>query len=105
MKKGDIVLLPFPFTDLLGSKKRPALVLIVNEMDVTVSCVTTQLKCQTSNDIIVKHSEENGFKKDSIIRLNKLATIDRNLIIGRLRELNDSDIKSVNTSLRKLLNL
>jgi mRNA interferase MazF len=43
MNKGDIVLLLFPFTDLAGSKTRPAIILISSEEDVTVCFLTTQL--------------------------------------------------------------
>ncbi|MDP5139455.1 MAG: type II toxin-antitoxin system PemK/MazF family toxin [Spirosomaceae bacterium] len=100
-----MILLPFPFTDLLGSKKRPALVLMATEMDVTVSFITTQLKWQTENDVLIEPTELNGLKKDSLIRLNKLATIDRNLADGILGRLGESDTSFVNIALRKLLKL
>jgi len=41
MKKGDIILVPFPFTDLSGSKNRPALVIADSELDVTVAFIST----------------------------------------------------------------
>ena len=42
MTKGDIILITFPFTDLSGSKLRPALVLADRSFDVTVCFITTQ---------------------------------------------------------------
>ena len=46
MKKGDIILLPFPFTDLSGNKLRPALVLADEEGDVISQCMvySTEVK-------------------------------------------------------------
>ena len=44
MKKGDIVLTLFPFTDLSGSKRRPALVLYAGKEDIILSFVTSNIE-------------------------------------------------------------
>ena len=44
MNKGDVVLIPFPFSDFSGAKNRPAVILIETDEDVTVAFITTQLK-------------------------------------------------------------
>ena len=107
MIKGDIVLIPFPFTftDLSGNKNRPAVTLIDSENDVTVCFITTQLKWQSDFDITIQPSELNGLKKTSLIRLNKIATIDKDLVIGRLGSLDDSCIELLNHNLLKMFKI
>jgi len=58
MNKGDIVLIPFPFTDLSTNKNRPAVILIESEDDVTVCFLTTQLKWQSESDILIHPSDK-----------------------------------------------
>ncbi len=96
MHKGDIILIPFPFTDLTGNKNRPALVLASTELDVTVAFISTQMKWREQTDILLEPIEENGLKKTSVVRLYKLATLDRNLAIGKLRSLNDDGVVQIN---------
>ena len=105
MKKGDIVLLSFPFTDLKGKKVRPALVLVVSDLDVIVAFITTQFKWQNSFDILLEPNDLNGLKKTSLLRLSKITTIDKDLILGKLGELDSLDMKNINNSLLKILNL
>ena len=105
MKKGDIVLIPFPFTDLLGSKNRPALVLISTLEDVTVSFLTTQIKWKEQYDIIIRPSPENGLKRESLLRLHKMATLNKNLALGRLGDLEATYLTALNTNLIALFQL
>jgi mRNA interferase MazF len=105
MKKGDILLLPFPFTDLTGSKNRPALVLAENNLDVTVSFISTQLHWQEASDILLKPSTNNGLKKDSLIRLTKLATLSKSLVLGRLGSIEPIEIGVLNNKLLRVFDI
>lgn len=52
MAKGNIVLITFPFTDLSGSKLRPAVVLADTGSDMTVCFITTQAGWQEATDAV-----------------------------------------------------
>lgn len=105
MGKADIILVPFPFTNLSDTKIRPCLVLIDAEFDVTVSFITTQTGWNDNASVIIKPSATNGLKKESLIRLNKLATIDKELIIGSIGILSKDEIGKVNVKLKEIFKL
>jgi mRNA interferase MazF len=105
MKKGDIVLIPFPFTDLSGNKKRPAIVLIESDSFVTVCFISSQISNINEFDFILYPNKSNRLKKESLARLNKLATIDKDLIIGRIGSLSDNEITILDSNLRGILKL
>ncbi|MCJ8164786.1 type II toxin-antitoxin system PemK/MazF family toxin [Pontibacter sp. E15-1] len=105
MKKGDIVLIPFPFTDLTGQKNRPAAVLIASERDITVAFITSQIRWQEKYDVPLTPSGENGLKKPSLIRISKIATVERTLALGKLGSLADVELLQLNQNLIQLLQL
>ena len=105
MQKGYIVLIPFPFTDLTGSKKRPALILIARNLDVTVSFISTQLHWQEPTDLHVQPNSTNGLKKSSLVRVGKIATIDKTLVIGKLGNLGSKEIEELDKKLIQLFDI
>jgi mRNA interferase MazF len=105
MKKGSVVLIPFPFTNLKGSKIRPAIVLCTNGLDVTICFITSELRWKTEYDIYVLSSKNNGLKVPSLIRTSKIATIDSALVLGKLGELSSIEMAELDKNLRKLLQL
>jgi mRNA interferase MazF len=74
MKKGDIVLIPFPFTNLKGTKRRPAVILYKGELDVSVSFITSRVKWEEKTDLLIIPDQMNGLKKPYLIRIDKIAT-------------------------------
>ena len=89
--KGDVVIIPFPFTDLSGNKKRPAFVVAdLSGDDIIVCQITSKAKSDPfalyigASDFVV-----GGLPVDSFIRPNKIFTANKNIILtvaGRLGE-------------------
>lgn len=86
MKRGTIILTPFPFTDLTKNKVWPALVVSSNkrkDSDVIIAFISSVIDSinLTGTDILLDPKEisfkETGLKTTSIIRTDKLATIDK----------------------------
>ena len=105
MAKGDIVLINFPFTDLTGSKLRPAVVLTDNSLDLTVSFITTQVGWQESTDVLLLPNNNNGLRKKSLIRTSKIATLDKTLAKGLLGKLDKAELSELNKNLKNLFQL
>jgi mRNA interferase MazF len=105
MAKGDIILITFPFTDLSGSKLRPAIVLVETGLDFTVCFITTQIGWQESTDVRLTPTVNNGLRKDSLIRTSKIATLDRLLAKGLLGKLTPNEMGKLDAALKALLQL
>jgi len=105
MPKGDIVLIKFPFTDLSGNKLRPAVILAVTEMDLTVCFITKQLQWLEATDVQLMLNSLNGLKKPSLIRTSKIATLDKSFATGLLGKLSTNEIEDLNNKLKILLQL
>jgi len=105
MKKGDIILLPFPFTDLSGNKTRPALVLISNALDVNVAFIITQIDWQESINLMLSANSTIGLKRNSLIRLSKPAKIDSGLVLGKLGEVSENELQEIDKNLIIILQI
>ena len=84
MIKGEIVLAEFPYTDYRGSKSRPVLILAEKKVDVLGAFITSNLENMDDDDLLLKADNQNKLKKNSRIRLFRLATIKKNKILGTI---------------------
>lgn len=91
---GSIVLTRFPFTDLLGGKVRPALVVSrdnARRADIVLAFVTSRIPPMPLPDsFAVQPSASNGLKVPSLIRFDKLATLEKRVIAGEIGRLEDA---------------
>jgi mRNA interferase MazF len=105
MRKGNIVLITFPFTDLSGNKLRPAVVLCESSTDYTVCFITSQITFSLETDVHLSPNNVNRLRAKSLIRTSKIATLDKRLAKGLLGELSHIELTELNIQLKKLLQL
>jgi len=83
---GAIVLTDFPFTDLTATKRRPALVISTGNdrrTDVIVAYITS-IPRNNPDAMAIEPTAGTGLKVGSSVRFDKVATINKNIIAGRI---------------------
>ncbi len=105
---GDIILVPFPFTDQTTTKRRPAVVvssdIYNNERpDIIIMAITSQLRLRDKMvETSVKDWQEAGLIKPSVIK-PILATIEKNLVLKKLGHLSKNDMPSLQKILQTII--
>ncbi len=105
---GDVVLVPFPFTDQTATKKRPAVVVSSDTYhrdrpDVILMAVTSQLRPAVGvGEIPVQRWKEAGLLKPSVLK-PLLATVERRLVLRKLGKLQAQDREALGRALRTIL--
>ncbi|RKX69511.1 MAG: type II toxin-antitoxin system PemK/MazF family toxin [Spirochaetes bacterium] len=94
-RQWDIILVPFPFTDLTTNKKRPALIISPDEynrgLDVIIAFITSNIKSPNKmGDYQIQDWKISNFPKPSMLRM-KFATIDTSIVKKKLGVLSDTD--------------
>lgn len=88
--KGDVVVVPFPFSDLTQAKRRPALVISKLDGDDLILCqITSQfIKDNYAISLTNKDFAKSSLKQQSNIRPNRIFTADSHIVlykVGRLK--------------------
>lgn len=101
---GEVVVLPFPQTDLQAGKRRPALVVADLTGDDMILCqITTQSRRDGySVDLTSADFERGHLNVDSFIRANRLFTVDYSVIVYTATKVKASVLEEVRAKIRQL---
>jgi mRNA interferase MazF len=113
MKRGTIVLTPFPFTDLSGKKVRPGVIVSRSDRpggDVVLAFITSRQALKPlATDLVIDSTHpdfvQTGLKGNATIKLDKLATVATSILHGELGELSAALVQEMDARLRYALEL
>jgi len=95
--KGDVVVVPFPFSDLTQAKRRPALVIAELKGDDLILCQITSQRIKDKYAVPIEDDDfETGtLKQRSNVRPNRIFTADRHIILYRVGHLKPEKINQI----------
>ena len=107
---GEVVIAAFPFTSLTGVKRRPCVVLAAGDMpnDFVVAFITTVMataNMPSATLLSTTHPawKQTGLKTASVVRANKLVTLNDSVISGAIGVLPSNTLGTVRRKLKTLL--
>lgn len=109
-QRGEVVLIPFPYTDLLASKTRPAVIVSSDvyhaaRAELLLAYVSSQVsQANLTVDYVLADWAAAGLPKPSFVR-PKVAAVEPSLIVRRVGALSDRDMLEVDRRLRRAMSL
>lgn len=108
--KGDVILVPFPFSDQTTTKKRPAVIISSNRYnnaspDIVIMAITSKIdKTLTLGECLIENWQDAGLLKPSVTK-PAISTIEQALILKKLGKLSQKDLVSLENALIEFLDL
>jgi mRNA interferase MazF len=107
MQTGDIIIVSFPYTDLVSSKARPAVVVTQTKdsyNDVIIALIssvvpTTILPYQ----MVLQPDDINNLRAASVIKVSRLATVEENKIVAVIGKLSSAQLTTFKTLFKSLV--
>ena len=103
--KGDIVITPFPFSDLSSSTKRPALVVATLRGDNVILCqiTTKEREDPYKLNLIISDFETGGLSRNSFIMPSILSSIRNSIILYKSGKLKKQKIEEVQNKIIEII--
>lgn len=96
MKTGNIILVPFPFSELTNIKVRPAVVISTTKdkyEDVIVSAISSVIPDSISaNEIIIESNSVNNLRVKSVLKVDRIVTIKKESVIAMIGSLSENEL-------------
>jgi mRNA interferase MazF len=107
---GDVLLVPFPFTDQTTTKKRPTIVISSDrynqsKLDILLIAVTSQVKTPLQfGEILITEWSDAGLLKPSVIK-PIITSLEKQLVIKKLGKLEAIDIHALQSLLQQIIEI
>ncbi len=106
--QGTVLVLPFPYSDRLAEKRRPAVVISKPALErahglVWVAMITSDHGARRNDDVPISNLDRAGLPAASLVRPTKIATIEPARVIRTAGALTRADLADVLSVLGKYL--
>ena len=108
--RGDVILVPFPFTDQTTTKKRPAIIVSSDaynsiSQDVVIMAITGQIRGRIGiGEFLIEDWQDAGLLRPSAVK-SAISTIEQRLVLKLLGRLSGRDRSTLEKALRELFDL
>ncbi len=107
MKTGDIILIPFPFAEMINTKVRPAAVVAVTKdkyKDIIVCAISSVVPSKLSeNEMLITPQSVNKLRVPSVLKVDRIVTLKRKDVIHEMGKLNTTELEKFKKVFRKLV--